>query len=217
MFSFIGKVAKYAYFEAMGVKEDTKPQVIFKTVTEKAVIKEIFDPYFIADGDQGFPQVQALRRKYDDSIEIHFCAAMSKASVPNKIKNDNRVIKHRLAGFSRKGKETTDKYIGMLIQRQIDKGHRSFVVASSDYDFVCMFKMLYELNKHIKNQLNFTLVVTDPHRLLTNMIDKNIIKVLIDTPAEKGTNQNGCQQKLTEQSKDAACVPNQHDCGMVQV
>jgi hypothetical protein len=51
-----------------------------------------------------------------------------------------------LSEFSAKGKETTDKYIAMAIQKLVSEGVVDICVVSSDFDFVDIFKMITVTN-----------------------------------------------------------------------
>jgi hypothetical protein len=113
------------------------------------------------DGDQ--PMIQILK-SYEyhlkpENIKTHFVSLrQADTNPPNILKKYPELTINFLTGFSR-GKEVTDKFIAMLIQKAINDGYKEIFVLSSDHDFIDIFKMAISINECI--EINLILIVPD--------------------------------------------------------
>lgn len=126
----------------------------------------------LVDGDQFTPAaIQAYEKfilgKYKETVfvTVH---NISKKNRSKKLTDQMRIV--QLQGYN-KGKETTDKYIGIEAQKAISAGYTELVFLSSDKDFVDIMKFLRISNPEA--ELEMTLIAPCPKGALLDLCGAN--------------------------------------------
>lgn len=107
------------------------------------------------DGDGGIPPLLRAFDKYAHGSEAYFVRQMSapsKEPISMRVRDDMKKI--YLENMKTR-KETTDKFIAMMIQQKILDGYTNFTVISGDTDFVDIFKMAIIANPEISFNFRF--------------------------------------------------------------
>ena len=127
------------------------------------------------DGDQDANRQIATFKKISNDrkgIWIHV-----QRETPRKLTKVPNIEVVSVREMSAKGKETTDKYIGIAIQKAVSEGVRKFTVISRDYDFVDIFKMIVMSNPEV--ELDFTLVAAKAQGRLLDAKSTSTISIVL--------------------------------------
>jgi hypothetical protein len=106
------------------------------------------------DGDQGLPALMAAFDRYAKGSEAYFIRQCAKENIPKAMEGRDDMQKIYLSDFKAR-KETTDKFIAMMIQQKIKDGYTDFTVISGDTDFVDIFKMAMIANPEMNFNFRF--------------------------------------------------------------
>lgn len=140
----------------------------------KPIIKTPLELIFI-DGDQDANRQIATFNKISNDRKgfwIHV-----QREIPRKLSKIPNIEAISVRDMAAKGKETTDKYIAIAIQKGVSEGIKKFTVISRDYDFVDIFKMIVMSNPEV--ELDFTLVAAKAQGRLLDAKSTSTISIVL--------------------------------------
>lgn len=132
-------------------------------------------PILFVDGDQHHDLSNLNLNEFSKVIItcIHDIKCYPKIYL--KLEQENKNVElHTVKQFNNNGKETTNKYIAMLIQKQISLGITDIKILSNDSDFYQIARMLICINDDIA--LNFEIMV-DQKKSHKKLNQQSMIKI----------------------------------------
>lgn len=111
------------------------------------------------DGDQYFNLDQVPIKEFEQ-IQVISCHSHCTKHLRSLLKRVDNVTFESVGEFNTefKGKETTDKYIAIQLQRYISAGYTELSIMSADADFYAIAEMLIKSNPGVT--LKFTIYVS---------------------------------------------------------
>lgn len=136
--------------------------------------KPIEKPIMLIDGDSAIDYEYIDWNKYSRVIQVQVTNTPRRMTKVQKRESAGRLEKINLFQLNQqyKGKETTDKYICVLLQKCVSEGKTNFEIMSSDADFYQISDMVCQANPD--KELSFKIIVklkTEKHTKIKSKIE----------------------------------------------